>query len=636
MGLTHNALDLDVDAARRLLGVILVIGVVAAQEYLMLRLTKHLRSKLLAHAQARDHLARHLGRALQIVARARRDVVAHEFLGNATSQEHGKLVEHLVLGLEEVVLLRKLQRVAQRLAAADDRDLVNRIGMLQDVAHQGVTALVVGNRGALGLGHHATLALRTGNHALHRLLDLVHRDYGTMAAGSKQRRLVEQICQIGAGEANGHLGELLKLHILVHRLVLGMHAQDLLAALHIRTVDRDLTVKTTGTQQCRIQDVRTVGRSDQDDRLALLKTVHLDQQLVERLLALVVTAAQASSALTSHSIDLIDEDDRRGLGLGLLKEVTHTAGADAHEHLHKVRARDAKERHARLAGNGLGQQRFTGARRANQQHATRDLGAQLAIAIRIAQKVTDLLELLDCLVHAGNVFKLDLGACGLVGLGVGLAKLHVPVVGAHHLAHKVEHDGDKGDRRKHTHRQVAPKIGIVGVDDVLGIGVLRHELGKRIGADIGRREALELARIALVLLRLPVMTRHASVLNRIGQIFDAILLDGTHHLARRELNGIAGIGKAGAHVKEGVAQERASQNKIQPARTRGLLASGHPRDLRLPGSLGIVIVTVVGHLTNKPPVSKCPDTEGYDSARHSRGRSPPQRHRGNGFQHTWA
>ena len=120
MGFAHNALDLDIDAARRLLGVILVIGVVAAQEYLMLRLTKHLRSKLLAHAQARDHLARHLGRALQIVARARRDVVAHELLGNATSQEHGELVEHLVLGLEEVVLLRKLQRVAQGLTAADD------------------------------------------------------------------------------------------------------------------------------------------------------------------------------------------------------------------------------------------------------------------------------------------------------------------------------------------------------------------------------------------------------------------------------------------------------------------------------------------------------------------------------------
>ena len=513
---------------------------------------------------------------------------------------------------------------------------MDRIGVLQDVAHQGVAALVVGNRGALGLGHHATLALRSGDDTLHRFLDLVHRDHGTMTAGSQQRRFVEQVRQIGTGKANGHLGELLKLHVLVHRLVLGMHAQNLLAALYVRTVDRNLAVKTAGTQQRRIQNVRAVGGGDQDDRLALLKTVHLDQQLVERLLALVVTAAQTGSALTSHGINLIDKDDRRGLGLGLLKEVAHTAGADAHEHLDKVGTRDAKERYSGLAGNSLGQQRLTGTRRAHEQNAARNLGAQLAVAIRIAQEVADLLEFLNGLVHAGDILELDLGACGLVGLGVGLAKLHVPVVGAHHLAHKVEHDGDQGNRRQHAHRQVAPKIGVVGVDDVLGIRVLRHELGKRIGADIGRREALELTRIALVLARLPVMAGHAAVHHRIRQVIDTILLDGANHLARRELYGIAGIGKAGAHVKEGIAQKRASQNKIQPARTRGLFASGHPRDLRVPGSLGIVIVTVVGHLTNKPPVSKCPDTEGCGSARHSRGRSPPQRHRGNGFQHTWA
>ena len=37
-----------------------------------------------------------------------------------------------------------------------------------------------------------------------------------------------------------------------------------------------------------------------------------------------MAAAQAGSALTSHGIDLIDEDDRRGLGLGLLKAVSYT------------------------------------------------------------------------------------------------------------------------------------------------------------------------------------------------------------------------------------------------------------------------------------------------------------------------
>ena len=130
-----------------------------------------------------------------------------------------------------------------------------------------------------------------------------------MTASGQQRRLVEQVRQIGTSKANGHLGELLKLNVLVHRLVLSMHAQDLLAALYVRAVNRDLAVKTAGTQQRRIQNVGAVGRGDQDDRLAFLKTVHLDQQLVERLLALVVAAAQTGSALTSHGIDLVNKDD---------------------------------------------------------------------------------------------------------------------------------------------------------------------------------------------------------------------------------------------------------------------------------------------------------------------------------------
>ncbi len=105
---------------------------------------------------------------------------------------------------------------------------------------------MVGNRGALGLGHHATLGCGP---AITRSIDSSTSSIEITERWrrAQQRRLVEQICQIRAGEANGHLGELLKLYVLVHRLVLGMHAQDLLAALHIRTVDRNLTVKTTGT-----------------------------------------------------------------------------------------------------------------------------------------------------------------------------------------------------------------------------------------------------------------------------------------------------------------------------------------------------------------------------------------------------
>ena len=54
------------------------------------------------------------------------------------------------------------------------------------------------------------------------------------------------------------------------------------------------------------------------------------------LFALVVAAAHAGTALAAHCVDLIDEDDRLGVLLGLLEQITNPGGADADEHLHKV------------------------------------------------------------------------------------------------------------------------------------------------------------------------------------------------------------------------------------------------------------------------------------------------------------
>ena len=97
-----------------------------------------------------------------------------------------------------------------------------------------------------------------------------------------------------------------------------------------------------------------------------------------------MAAAHAGAALTAHGVDLVDKDDAGGGGFCLLKQVAHARRAHAHKHLDKVRARDREERHARLAGHGLGQQGLAGARRANQKHAAGDLGAHVAVAVGLA------------------------------------------------------------------------------------------------------------------------------------------------------------------------------------------------------------------------------------------------------------
>ena len=109
------------------------------------------------------------------------------------------------------------------------------------------------------------------------------------------------------------------------RSLLGMDLQDLLAALHIRPSHHHPPVETARPQQRRIQHVRTIGRRHQDDAFVRFEPVHLHQQLIERLLALVVTAAEARAAMPAHRVDFIDKDDARGVLLALLEQIADAA-----------------------------------------------------------------------------------------------------------------------------------------------------------------------------------------------------------------------------------------------------------------------------------------------------------------------
>ena len=100
-----------------------------------------------------------------------------------------------------------------------------------------------------------------------------------------------------------------------------MDAEDAFAALDVRTIDDHAAVEPAGTQQRRIEHVRTVGRGHEDDAFVRFEAVHLDQQLVEGLFALVVAAAEAGAAMTADRVNLVDEDDAGGVLLALFEEV---------------------------------------------------------------------------------------------------------------------------------------------------------------------------------------------------------------------------------------------------------------------------------------------------------------------------
>src|SRR6185436_5569704 len=130
-----------------------------------------------------------------------------------------------------------------------------------------------------------------------------------------------------------------------------------------------------------------------------LEAVHLDEQLVQRLLALVVAAAEPRATMAADGVDLVHEDDARRRLLRLLEQVAHTRRADADEHLDEVGPRDTEERYARLARDGPGEQRLTGAGRPVEENALGDARAERLELLRVLEELLDLLELLDRLVH---------------------------------------------------------------------------------------------------------------------------------------------------------------------------------------------------------------------------------------------
>src|SRR5690606_11056076 len=144
---------------------------------------------------------------------------------------------------------------------------------------------------------------------------------------------------------------------------------------------------------------------NEDDVGICAKPIHLDQDLVERLFALVVRAAKTCATIATHRVNFIDENDTGAVALGLFKEVAHAACTNTDEHLDKLRARDAKEGHTSLTGDGFCHQGLAGSRRANQQHTLGNARTQSSKLLRFLEELDNFLQLLLGFIRTSDIGK---------------------------------------------------------------------------------------------------------------------------------------------------------------------------------------------------------------------------------------
>ena len=188
-----------------------------------------------------------------------------------------------------------------------------------------------------------------------------------------------------------------------------MNLEDRLPPVDVRRVKDDLAIEPSGAEQSMIEDIGPVGRRQQDDSRVGLETVHLDQQLVQGLLSLVVDRAQMDTALAADCVELVDKDEAGGLGLGLLETGHAPGGPDPDKHFDEFAAAQRKKRDPGFAGHGPCQQGLARSRRPKQEHAFGYLGSQCLVSLGVAEEIDDLHQLGFRLVATGHVVESHAG-----------------------------------------------------------------------------------------------------------------------------------------------------------------------------------------------------------------------------------
>ena len=176
----------------------------------------------------------------------------------------------------------------------------------------------------LFLRDHLTLLLCTDAYFDKSTFDIRLKDKSSSLSRCFNGSFIQKILQICTCKSCCCSGNLSQIYILSKRFVLGMNAEDFLSSLHIRTSHCNLTVKTSRTQNCRIQDIHAVSRCHHNDSLIHTKAIHLYQKLVQCLLSLIMSAAHTGSTLSCNRIDLINENNTWCMAFAFFKKITHT------------------------------------------------------------------------------------------------------------------------------------------------------------------------------------------------------------------------------------------------------------------------------------------------------------------------
>ena len=141
---------------------------------------------------------------------------------------------------------------------------------------------------------------------------------------SIQGGFIAHVGDVSAAEARCLTGEEIHVNAVVHLDGTQVHIKNRSALGQVWHVHVDLTIKAPGAHQSLVQDVRPVGRSQDDDSAVCAESVHLSEELIQCVFAFVIGPhTRVFPARPADGIDFVDKDDCRSFLLRLLEQIAH-------------------------------------------------------------------------------------------------------------------------------------------------------------------------------------------------------------------------------------------------------------------------------------------------------------------------
>ena len=123
-----------------------------------------------------------------------------------------------------------------------------RIVLWHQLADNRVTGFVIGGVGFFFVRHDHGAALGAHHNFVTGLLKFFHAHHTAITASGKQRRFIDQVGQIGTGEARRATSDDTQLYAVINRYFARVNFKNLFATANIRQADIDLAIKSAWTQ----------------------------------------------------------------------------------------------------------------------------------------------------------------------------------------------------------------------------------------------------------------------------------------------------------------------------------------------------------------------------------------------------